>query len=1023
MRSLAPITLLCLLCLAATSKAGAAPAPEAQYWVQSAAEGQTPPVTRVRIVAGSPESYGRLRCRWWQMTLVKPDGQVLGVKALSERVPMTSHEGVGTVVRYVFRSPDGQTLDYRDALADMALLPELRIFRAEFLPRPYTSAQWRAGFANSGRLLGHTLVRSNNRSDFPPVSFVSPAILRIRSDLRIGAQADQRDDYDPAVPKDNRVMRPLEEAEFAQMIAAGANYFRPIPELAAYLSGQPVYYSWRGVFPDDFYRSNFSPGSMFIDEPGIRFGWDSWVPGSLISPEIYANAIAMRVREAERPARRPFSAQGSEATGAMEAYYDPIPSWETFLSTADAQMAGGAAGLVYEGRYVQRGYGWSPEMLLGEGLESLTDRQQYDYFNSYMRGASRRYGGWWGTSVYPEGDRAMMVEALARAYDQGARALWFWGDQNLPYLWRLDVLRGLSEHIRANPRRPHPRAETAIVLPAGFIPSENGIFGTGREELTPHGASYGDIAAAALFEGILLSRSGVEYDTTFEHGGLEKLGYKQLIFVRTDGGLEFRPARTKRRAPFGLTLQLAPSSEQPAPGRDKARAEETLAESRPGLTPLGTGGSEIASPDSDAEISLPYASEIRSDGSFGDWPAGAWITMQSSPYLFGDNYTQELTLVVPESANPGDPQDYLGFTWDQISPDYRTKYRLEGYTDAEVVVTSVRPGSAAEAAGLREGDVILFFNEKNIRWAFEVWGRVDDHKRLPGRSISLKVRRGGVDRYRGTQDLSARIAWAWGDSCLYFAADVADDAHTQTMRPADFWKNDCVQIGIDPTYAHAGDYGESGHEIGFALTPDGPVAYRSNGRRGQPVGVMKDVRLAAVRANGHTLYEAAIPFAELAPLHPALWPRIGLNAVVNDSDDGKERRQRLELRTGAMTAGKKLDRFATFAFEQAGRAGFGAGIRWQKRSIGPGGAAALTVTVSASRGRKAAIRATLHSLDDPVSPPAKASIALPPASRTVEYALLARTQSPPGRYRLTVEVLNEDGQAAARDSLPVYVFR
>jgi hypothetical protein len=1005
--------------IALVALAGPAAANEAQYRVQSAAEGQTPPVTRVRIVAGSSERVGAVLYRWWEMTLVKPDGCALGVKALSERVPMTSAKGVGQIVRYMYLPHGGQCLDYRDALSDSALLPELAIFRAEFLPRPYTAAAWRDGFANSGRLLGHALARSNMRGDFPRLDFSRRKILRIRSDLLIGAQADQRDDYDLSVPAEKREMRPLNEQEFAEMIAAGANYFHPTPDAASWLAEQPVFYSWLGVFPDDFYRSNFAPGRMFIDEPGIRFGWDSHVPGSLISPEVFANAITMRVAEAERLANRAFTAAGSEAAGAMPAYCNPFPSWETFVWTAHAQLAGGAAGLVYEGRFVRRGYGWAPEMLLGGGLEGLSDRQQYDHFDSFLRGAARRFGGWWGTSVYPEGDRAMMVPALTRAYDQGARALWFWGDTNLPYLWRLEVLKGLSQHIRGHPRRPHAQADTAIVLPAGFIPNENGIFGMQRDELTPQGASYGDIAAAAMFEGILLSRAGVEYDTTFDDGMAEKPGYRRLIYIRPDGTLDFRPARNDKRAPSGLSLRVTPVADG---GPSGAGAQQTLAEARPGLAPL-TGKAAAGRPDEAAPVRLPLIQSAHADCSFDEWPSSAWIELQGEPYIFGDNYTLEISLKVPDSAKPDDPQDYLGFTWDQITPAYRAKYRLEGYTADEVVVTSLRPGSAADAAGLREGDVILFFNEKNIRWAFEVWGRVADHKKLPGRSIRLKVRRGGLDRYRGPSDLSARAAMAWEGGALLVAADVSDDVHAQTMRGVDFWKNDCVQIGLDPAFARSGDYGENGHEISFALTPDGPVAFRSHGRRGQPAGVMKDVKVAIQRRGGRTLYEASIPFSELAPMHPALWPRIGMNLVVNDSDDGRERRQRLELRTGAMTAGKKLDQFAAFDFEQAARSGFGAAIFWKKRCIGPGGGAELAVKLTAPAKQTARVRAELASLDDPGTPAARAETAVEagPVPRT--FALRATTGSPPGRYRLSIEVITKDGQLAARDSLPVYIYR
>ena len=52
-----------------------------------------------------------------------------------------------------------------------------------------------------------------------------------------------------------------------------------------------------------------------------------------------------------------------------------------------------------------------------------------------------------------------------------------------------------------------------------------------------------------------------------------------------------------------------------------------------------------------------------------------------------------------------------------------------------------------------------------------------------------------------------------------------------------------------------------------------------------------------------------MPFAELAPLQPALRPVWGLNIVVNDNDGGDGRGARLEWSRGAMTYGKRPAQF------------------------------------------------------------------------------------------------------------------
>jgi hypothetical protein len=95
------------------------------------------------------------------------------------------------------------------------------------------------------------------------------------------------------------------------------------------------------------------------------------------------------------------------------------------------------------------------------------------------------------------------------------------------------------------------------------------------------------------------------------------------------------------------------------------------------------------------------------DGYLEDWADANWISRDGQPYHYGDNYVTEINMKIPDTIKPTDPMDCLGFTWEQISADYRKKYLLEGYQDNQVVVTSVKPGSAAAQAGLRAGICIM----------------------------------------------------------------------------------------------------------------------------------------------------------------------------------------------------------------------------------------------------------------------------------------------------------------------------
>lgn len=999
MRQIALLALAAILS-SSTALCAVRPGSEAQYYLASSSENQKSPVHRVRIFAGDVEKVRGRAFQWWEMTLVKPAGEVLGVKVLSVRVPLTSTEGIGEVARYIYAPAGEKCTEYIDDQTGAALLPELETFRQDFLPCAAAESRYTDGFANTGSLIGHVLVRSNVRSSFPRASFDGPRVLRLRGDLRIGAQVDARDDRDESVPIDKRDHTRLTRAEYMEMIAAGANHFGPDAEAMEWIKDLPVFYRGQGTHPDDFYRSNFLPGRWYLDEPATRFGWEEGVPGGIVGPDVIAQAITMRVQEAVLPHDRRFTAHDAYHSGAMDALYNKPTSWETQQYTAWYQMAGGATALIFEGRYVKRGYGWAPESLLGKGMDDLTDKQQYDYFHAFLRGAARYWGRYWGTSVYPEGDRSMMVPALCRAYDQGARCLWFWADRNLPYKWRIEVLKGLSEHIRNNPR-PAPEktlrsAEAAVVLPSGYMLAEDTIWGMDREQTNQFGVSYGDIAAAALFEGIMLSRAEVEYDYIHDAPGIDKLGYKQLVYVREDGRVERVPRPRAATAPEGLKLSVEPRKGEGIASRVCERADFTV----------------------------ERVSGITVDGDLSDWDGAKWISLDGDPHIFGDNYKTELTLKVPQDLPQKPDMKFLGFTWDQISEDYRVKYLLEGWQDNQVVVTSVEPGSAADQAGLREGDVILYMNEKWTRWAFEVWGIVDRLKKQPGASVHLKILRNGVDNLGGSSDLSARVAFRADDSYLYFAADVIDDVHYQAMRGPDYWQNDSVQIGIDPTLARTHGYGEHGHEIGFALDGGRPVAWRWAGRRGQPVNVLKDVKTAIVRAGDRTVYEAAIPFSELAPLSPDMWPRVGMSVTVNDSDGTDTRKSRLELVRGVMTRGKRLHSFPSFTFEPSPDSSkVSAAITWERRCMKPGGSAELAVAVSSPRTRSASVTCRLVSLDSPEARPAVARIEVPMGPESREFVLKASTLSQPGRYRMYVEVAAPDGSVAASDSLPVYVYK
>lgn len=1006
LRRIAILTImLCLLSCAAYSSVDNGS--RAQYYVQPAMEGQTPPIVRIQIVAGKTEEVDGELYQWWEMIAEKSEGDAFGIRVLSREVAMTSFSSPGNIVRYIYAPCDGAVLDYRDERTEKALLPAGGLM-SDLLPHSANTTKYTDGFATTGRILGHVLIRSRLRDDFPKISFNEPKVLILRSDLLIGSQADIRQDEDPSVSPMDRPQKPYTRADYEEMIAAGANYFGPQGEIRLWLQEQPVF--WRGTphFPDDFYRSNWVPGRMFLDEPMIRFGWNQHVPSTPLSPEMVSEAILNRVAAMETPSERVIETSNYAEIGDMELIAPPTAVWDTEYHSAWYQMAGGASGFVHEGRYRERGYGWSPENLFGEGLENLTNRDMFDYYYAFMRGAARTFGGWWGTAIYSESDPKYRIPAIINAYDKGARAIWFWTYADVDFANQIRMIKALTTYAHLHPR-PNidelvKKARVGIVLPPGYMISDQGIRGMDPEQINDKGVSYGDIACAAIWEGIICSRRGLEYDFLVDHQGIERMGYEQLYFIQSDGTIRAIPARRDSRAPKGLELSLAPT-EIPIIAHSLAASEYRITRSR----------------------------GIRLDGDFSDWAGVNWISMDGYPYVFHDNYFTTVTVTVPEWVKPDSDRSYLGFTYEQMTPELRRKYRLEFWpTENATVVTSVTPGSPAEQGGLRVGDAILEMNSRRAIWAFQVWGFVDDYRKHPGEKIEFKVKRPGVEYYSGSSDLSAKLAFAVDDNNFYIAAEVKDDvldtfadewSLLNTIMPA-VRMRDCVQIGLDPVCERLPDsYGENGHEIGLGMRDGKGVAWRWKGRRGQPKADIASAQVVVKRNGDKTLYEAAIPIWEIAPFNPDIWPRCAMDIVVNDTDGSELRQSRLELKTWAMTDGKHPAEFAIFECEPSmDTQKISAAVFWQKRCLQPGGHISLSIVASSPDSKQARIQTVLSSLDDTNAKPVRSEINLPTSPDAKAYMLKVSTQSPPGRYILAVRVTDPSGKVVARDQLPVYVY-
>lgn len=268
------------------------------------------------------------------------------------------------------------------------------------------------------------------------------------------------------------------------------------------------------------------------------------------------------------------------------------------------------------------------------------------------------------------------------------------------------------------------------------------------------------------------------------------------------------------------------------------------------------------------------------------------------------------------------------------------KYILEDLRGKGVVVTSIEPGSPADVAGIREGDVLVWVLNRRLDWQFQMYERLQQFKEKHDKTpLRMVVRRSGRYEFGSAGDLEARVGPRVNDRHLDLAARVTDDVHFQPHHDRDFWKADSLRVGMDVTLERRpADYGEQDLEIALVELNGFPTVWRYHGRRGQPLSEIENANVSIAKHQGVTVYEAAIRLDELSPLSPDLWSRAGFNIVVNDSDGKRQRKGRLELQPKAMTLGKKPERFPVLGFEPSpDERKVSAAILWRRRATLQGG--------------------------------------------------------------------------------------
>ncbi len=134
-------------------------------------------------------------------------------------------------------------------------------------------------------------------------------------------------------------------------------------------------------------------------------------------------------------------------------------------------------------------------------------------------------------------------------------------------------------------------------------------------------------------------------------------------------------------------------------------------------------------------------------------------------------------------------------------------------------------------------------------------------------------------------DLDAAFRLSYTDEALTLTVEVEDDRHFCSFPPAEMWKGDSVQIGLQAGKPKSLAERAKFTEYTIGLTPEGGKAWRTGGRSGNnPEQNLRDVPLQIVRRGTLTRYTLTLTAHELGlrAFRPGDSMRLAL--VVNDND-------------------------------------------------------------------------------------------------------------------------------------------
>lgn len=481
---------------------------------------------------------------------------------------------VKTVSRYILVPPDGKALEYVDARSGRALLPHFR-FAELFLPRAVVPGDGR------GTSLPQELVWAGRRfrRDGSAVDLPLPAeIQRLELDPSrlVGNTRSFRDDgRGRQVDAKTGALGDFEWSElspddYEALQSAGANLFRVPFAHFDQVASRPVFFlMWEqiGRLPELLLRSNYLGSVMYMDEPAMRLMGRDVLKKSATpqeAAELFMDVVRGRYHGSSGYGSRHLDLVLRRAGydfGPGEWVQADYPIVDAVPSAAWYGMEAGMQAAVHEGRVQPR---WFADLVSQRlGVDFPDDPESGVLFLcAFLRGAARQFDGAWGLAIYGQMEDAAAELAFELSGARGATLFLLWSsdrDHHVPWTRQVELIQAQkARHPRAVDRRPRTeapiRATTAVVLPYGYLGGEAALTSHGTDHVVGlwgatalkldahngHGATYGDVLAAAYREFAKLLRAREEFDVLFLPAGAPVSTYERVIRIGEDAKVRDR---------------------------------------------------------------------------------------------------------------------------------------------------------------------------------------------------------------------------------------------------------------------------------------------------------------------------------------------------------------------------------------------------------------------------------------------------------------------------------------------------